>query len=137
MNTAPDFLFVYGTLMRGFPLHHLLNDQCEFMGTGTVNGRLMDLGHYPGAVPEEPETVHGEVYRLPAPGLLASLDRKEGYRPDAPARSLYLRRLTPVRLADGREVTAWIYWYHGSSDRAVPIPGGDYRQYVTAQALLR
>ena len=137
MNTAPDFLFVYGTLMRGFPLHHLLNDQCEFVGTGTVDGRLLDLGHYPGAIPEEPGTVHGEVYRVLAPGLLASLDREEGYLPDAPARSLYLRRPTRVRLADGRAVTAWIYWYCGPRDRAVPLPGGDYRHHLTARALHR
>lgn len=134
MSPGPDLLFVYGTLMRGLPLHHLIADRCEFVGAGTVNGRLLDLGRYPGAVAEQPGTVHGEVYRLLASGLLASLDREEEYRPSAPARSLYLRRPTPVRLADGRVVTAWIYWYRGPRDRALPIPNGDYRQHLNARA---
>lgn len=123
--------------MRGLPLHHLIADRCEFVGAGTVAGRLLDLGRYPGAVAEEPGTVHGEVYRLRALEILASLDRAEEYRPHAPARSLYLRRLTAVRLADGRELTAWIYWYRGPRDRAVPIPDGDYRQHLTARAVHR
>lgn len=137
MSAAPELLFVYGTLMRGFPLHHLLTNQCEFVGAGTVNGRLFDLGRYPGAVPDEAGIVHGEVYRLLAQGRLASLDREEGYRPDAPGRSLYVRRCTTVRLADSHELTAWIYWYRGSRDSAVSIPGGDYRQHIPARALLR
>lgn len=137
MSTVPDFLFVYGTLMRGFPLHHLLTDQCEFVGAGTVTGCLLDLGRYPGAVPGDAGFVHGEVYRLLAPRLLAALDREEGYRPDAPARSLYLRRPVEVRLSDGREVSAWIYWYNGPHGRAVAIPGGDYRQHVPDRTLSR
>ena len=137
MSTDPDLLFVYGTLMRGLPLHHLIAGRCEFVGAGTVKGCLLDLGHYPGAVAEEPGIVHGEVYRFQTPGLLVALDREEEYRPHAPGRSLYLRRPTTVRLADGREMSAWIYWYHGSRDRAVPIPGGDYRQHLTARALSR
>ncbi len=137
MSAAPELLFVYGTLMRGFPLHHLLTNQCEFVGTGTVKGRLLDLGRYPGAVPDEAGIVHGEVYRLLAQGFLASLDREEGYRPDALGLSLYLRRQTSVLLADGREMAAWIYWYQGPRDRAVSIPGGDYRQHIPARALSR
>lgn len=132
-----NLLFVYGTLMHGLPLHHLLADRCELLGTGTVRGRLLDLGRYPGAVPEGPGTVHGEVYRFLIPELLVSLDQEEGYRPDAPGQSLYLRQPTAVRLADGREVTAWIYWYQGPRGCAVPIPGGDYRQHLPARALLR
>jgi gamma-glutamylcyclotransferase (GGCT)/AIG2-like uncharacterized protein YtfP len=134
VSVASAFLFVYGTLMRGFPLHHLVADGCEFVGAGTVKGRLLNLGRYPGALPEESGWIHGEVYRLLAPGLLASLDREEGYRPEAPARSLYLRRSTPVFLADDRELTAWIYWYRGSRRGAVPIPDGDYRQHINDRA---
>ncbi len=134
---APDLLFVYGTLMRGLPLHHLIAGRCEFVEEGTVTGRLLDLGRYPGAVPEGPGTIYGEVYRLLDPDLLVSLDQEEGYRPDAPGRSLYLRRPTAVRLADGREATAWVYWYQRPRARAVPIPSGDYQQHLTARALRR
>lgn len=137
MSAAPDLLFVYGTLMRGLPLHHLLDGRCQFVGRGTVKGRLLDLGRYPGAVPDEAGTVHGEIYRLFAPSLLATLDQEEEYRPEAPERSLYLRRPAAVRLADGREARAWIYWYQGPRDRARPIPSGDYRQHLTERAIQR
>ena len=137
VTTVPDFLFVYGTLMRGLPLHRLIAGRSEFVGTGTVKGNLLDLGHYPGAVPDRPGTVHGEVYRLLSRGLLETLDQEEEYRPDAPSQSLYVRRPAAVCLADGREVTAWVYWFQGPRGRAVPIPGGDYRQHLPARVFLR
>lgn len=134
VSAVPDLVFVYGTLMRGFPLHHLIDGRCEFVGDGTARGRLLDLGEYPGAVPDERGTVHGEVYRFSSLALLSALDRAEDYDPTADARSLYLRRPTTVRLGDGRELTAWMYWYQGFHARAVPIPGGDYRQHLPARA---
>ena len=123
--------------MRGLPLHRLIAGRCEFVGAATVEGQLLDLGRYPGAVAGERGAIHGEVYRILSPGLLASLDREEGYRPNAPARSLYLRQPTRVRLAGGQELTAWIYWYQGPRDRAVPIPDGDCRRHLDARVLQR
>ena len=40
-------------------------------------------------------------------------------------------------MADGREVTAFIYWYVGPLDRGVPIPGGDYRAHAPARSIHR
>ncbi len=54
--------------------------------------------------------------------LLATLDSTEG--PE------FRRRLTPVRLDDGRKVRAWTYWFNGSVRREVPIPDGDYRRHA-------
>jgi gamma-glutamylcyclotransferase (GGCT)/AIG2-like uncharacterized protein YtfP len=135
VSLVPDLVFVYGTLMRGLPLHHLIEGRCEFVGDGTARGCLLDLSEYPGAVPDGRGTVRGEVYRLLSPALLSALDRAEEYDPTAAARSLYLRRPTTVRLADGRELAAWIYWYQGSRARAVPIPDGDYRRHLPPRAL--
>lgn len=129
MSEAPDLLFAYGTLMRGLRLHHLIERRAEFVGGGSIHGRLVDLGGYPGALPDRVATIRGEVYRLPAAELLAALDSAEG--PE------FLRRLTRVWLDAGREVQAWVYWFTGRAGRAVSIPEGDYHRYVTAHSWSR
>ena len=124
---ADDLLFVYGTLMRGFRLHRLLAGQTEYLGEGEVPGLLFDLGSYPAALRGAAGSIRGEVYRLLDPGLRVALDSAEG--------SQYHRREVGVRMAGGGQVTACIYWYVGSVDRAVPIPGGDYRAHSPAKSI--
>jgi gamma-glutamylcyclotransferase (GGCT)/AIG2-like uncharacterized protein YtfP len=126
VSAAPDLLFAYGTLMCGLPLHHLIEGRAEFVAAGSIAGRLVDLGGYPGALPGGPGTIRGEVYRLRSAGLLTALDSAEG--PEFP------RSLTPVRLDDGHEVRAWTYWFSGSVNGAGPIPHGDYRRHVTEES---
>jgi gamma-glutamylcyclotransferase (GGCT)/AIG2-like uncharacterized protein YtfP len=115
------------TLMRGFRLHRLLVGRAELLGRGRVRARLVDLGSYPGAVPDAAATLHGEVYRLVDPALWAVLDSAE--------RPQYHRREVAVRSEDGRELAASIYWYIGPLDRTVPIPGGDYRAHAPAKSI--
>jgi len=122
VSAQPDLLFAYGTLMRGLRLHHLIDGRAEFVAAGSVGGRLVDLGGYPGALPDREGTIRGEVYRLQSDDVLAALDAAEG--PEFP------RRPTRVRLDDGREVSAWTYWFDGSVNGAVPIPHGDYRRHT-------
>lgn len=112
-------LFVYGTLMRGYALHRVLAGGATVDGTGTVRGRLLDLGRYPGLIEGEGR-VHGEVYRLDDPELLPVLDREEGYN--------FERRRAIVTLAGGRRVRAWLYRYRGPRERATLIHDGDYRR---------
>ena len=124
---SADLLFTYGTLMRGFRLHRLLTGRAEFLARGQVGARIVDLGSYPGAVPDPAAAVHGEVYRVGDPVLWAVLDSAEGPQ--------YHRRVVTVRSADGRELAASIYWYIGPLDRGVPIPGGDYRAHAPATSI--
>ena len=126
MNTDA-LLFVYGTLMRGFPLHPLLEGRADSLGDGEVAGLLFDLGRYPAALRDGGGVVRGEVYRLKDPALWRALDSAEGNQ--------YHRREVGVRMAGGRQVTACIYWYVGPLDRAVPIPGGDYRAHSPAKSI--
>ena len=126
MNTEA-LLFVYGTLMRGFPLHALLEGRADSLGDGEVAGLLFDLGRYPAALRNGGGMVRGEVYRLKDPALWRALDSAEG--------SQYHRGETGVRMAGGRLVTAYIYWYVGPLSRAVPIPGGDYRAHTPAKSI--
>jgi gamma-glutamylcyclotransferase (GGCT)/AIG2-like uncharacterized protein YtfP len=81
-------IFVYGSLKRGYGLHHLLEDQA-FIGCARTKPlyRLFDLGSYPGIV-DWPDglSVHGEVHRVTA-GCLLTLDDAEGVED-----GLYARR---------------------------------------------
>ena len=122
----PDLLFVYGTLMRGLPLHHVLAGSRR-VGAGSIRGRLVDLGAYPGAVGDPAARVRGEVYRVTRAELWRVLDYAEGPQ--------YERRRTTVRLDGGEDVTAFVYWYRGPLDRGVPIVGGDYRAHAPARSI--
>ena len=124
---ATDRLFVYGTLMRGFPLHNALADATRFVGVAWIHGRLVDLGSYPGAVPDAEGRVHGELYQVMRPEVWRALDYTEGPQ--------YDRRETTVRRRDGGGTSAFVYWYRGPLDRSVPIAGGDYRTHAPARSI--
>jgi gamma-glutamylcyclotransferase (GGCT)/AIG2-like uncharacterized protein YtfP len=124
---ADTLLFVYGTLMRGFPLHALIEGRADFVGEGEVAGLLFDLGRYPAALRNGAALIRGEVYRLTDSRLLQALDSAEGSR--------YHRGEVGVRMAGGRQITAYIYWYVGPLGRAVLIPGGDYRAHAPARSI--
>ena len=124
-------LFVYGTLHPDHAPEEVadLVRRFEGVGKGTVAGTLYDLGSYPGAVLDESSrrSIAGTVFRLPTgDDILPRLDAYEGFEPEAPERSLFVRRLHPVRLADGRELPCWIYEYNGELHRAAIIESGAY-----------
>jgi gamma-glutamylcyclotransferase (GGCT)/AIG2-like uncharacterized protein YtfP len=88
------------------------------------------LGRYPGAVFGGTEEIVGEVIELPEDErLLASLDEYEGFDPNDPEGSLYLRVRQQVRLVDGRSLDCWAYAYNRDLTGCESIPGGDYLAY--------
>jgi gamma-glutamylcyclotransferase (GGCT)/AIG2-like uncharacterized protein YtfP len=110
----PGHLFVYGTLHPDKAPPEIRDDarKLRLVGRGTVRGKLLDLGEYPGALlgPRYNGTIPGHVFLLPDDaGLLARLDRYEGFLPNAPERSLFLRRLVEAELEDGSFVECWMY----------------------------
>jgi gamma-glutamylcyclotransferase (GGCT)/AIG2-like uncharacterized protein YtfP len=123
---ATDRLFVYGTLMRGFALHHLLERGAEFLGRGVVSARLHDLGAYPAAISDPDGEVAGEVYHITDPALWPALDSAEGPQ--------YHRGEVAVRMVVGGAQVAFIYWYRGPL-RGNPIPGGDYRAHAPVRSI--
>ena len=124
---AEPLLFTYGTLMRGFRLHALLEGRADSVGDGEVAGLLFDLGRYPAALRDGGGVIRGEVYRLKGAGFWPALDSAEGKQ--------YHRGEVGVRLAGGRLVTAYIYWYVKPVGQAVPVPGGDYRAHAPAKSI--
>ena len=75
-------VFVYGTLKKGFPNHHVLGEQAEYVGGASTHESftLIDLGAFPalslGGDVKDQVPISGEVYKVPN---LAALDRLEGY----------------------------------------------------------
>jgi gamma-glutamylcyclotransferase (GGCT)/AIG2-like uncharacterized protein YtfP len=133
--TAP-LVFFYGTLMAGFDRRRRagIDNKLIYVGRGAIRAALFDLGLYPAAIPAPDGHVWGEVYEMTdAPAVLTALDEIEGYRPDHPDRSLYLRQETDVLLPDGQVATASAYFYNAPLGRAPRIQSGDYLEYVKAR----
>ena len=70
-----------------------------------MRGQIHSQRSYPGLVPG-PGLVRVEIYRVNEPGVLARVDAYEGYDPDRPARSLFVRQL---RALHRPRLAAWVY----------------------------
>jgi gamma-glutamylcyclotransferase (GGCT)/AIG2-like uncharacterized protein YtfP len=129
-----EFVFFYGTLMTPFnrPGRQRVDAQMSFEGPGIIRAALFDLGIYPAAIPAaDGSIVRGEVYRmLDSAAVLAALDGIEGYQPDEPERSLYVRTLIDVTMDYGRVEQAWVYFYNAPLGRAQRIESGDYLEHL-------
>ena len=131
-----DLAFFYGTLMTGFDRRRRagIEARMSYVGRGWIQAALFDLGIYPAAVPAADGRVWGEVYRIDdEPSVLGTLDEIEGYAPDDPDHSLYLRTQVPVAMDDGRYLDAWVYFYNAPLGQAQKIPSGDYLDHVRAR----
>ena len=74
------------------------------IGRGFVYGELYDLDGYPGAVPDSnsKNRIAGMVLELPSDeSILRQLDEYEGYDPEAPETSEFVRVWQTVELAGG------------------------------------
>lgn len=130
----PDLLFIYGTLHPDrapaaiAPTARLLRPFGKPPANrATMQGRLYDLGPYPGVVLSDnpSETVEGELFLLPdrllpnslhpdIPGVSTVLDRLDEYedfRPSDPANSLFLRQRAWASLEGGSSHLCWVYTY--------------------------
>lgn len=130
-----EYLFVYGTLRRGFRgrMARWLSARGRYIGRAILPGRLYDIGRYPGFVPGTDaggETVVGDLYLLPHPApLLRKLDAFEGIGSGQSRPYEYIRRRLPVRCEGDSPVEAWVYLYNRSLAVRPLIPGGDYLKY--------
>ena len=128
-----ECVFFYGTLMAGFDRRRRagIDDKLRYIGRGSIQGSLFDLGLYPAAVPAADGHVWGEVYEITDSAVvLAALDEIEGYDHNDPDRSLYRRQQTDVALPGGTHASAWVYFYNAPLGRASKIASGDYLEHV-------
>jgi len=131
-----DYVFFYGTLMAGFDRRRRIgiDEHLTYIGRGSIEAALYDLGIYPAAVPTPDSRVFGEVYATDRiDDVLSALDEIEGHRPGDADRSLYQRELVPTQLPDGKSVEAWVYFYNAPLGQAPLIDSGDYLSHVTGR----
>ena len=98
-------LYTYGTLRPG------VNDTVE------IPGQLYDLGWFPGAKLGGEGVIICEAKEVDE----KATDRYEGYNPDNPEGSLYIRR----PMLDG-----FIYEYNHSIDQCERIQSGDWLEHT-------
>jgi gamma-glutamylcyclotransferase (GGCT)/AIG2-like uncharacterized protein YtfP len=126
------YLFVYGTLKRRsrHPMARRLAASARHVGAAIIAGRLYDLGRFPGL--KEPlapnDWVQGDVYDLGenAEQTLQDMDAYENA--ESPPPTPYERQLAIVVLAEGKEMTTWVYWYHGDVNEEQFIESGSFEQ---------
>lgn len=128
-----DLVFFYGTLMAGFDRRRQagIDARLTYLGRGSIQASLFDLGLYPAAVPSPDGRVWGELYETAdAEAVLAALDEIEGFRPDDLDRSLYVRSQVTVILPDDHAASAWVYFYNAPLGQAQRITSGDYLDHM-------
>ena len=124
-----QYLFVYGTLQPGLAPAKIapLATKLRPVGEGFVRGVLCDLGGYPGAVPDPKAKgrIAGTVMELlEDEGVLARLDAYEGFDPQAPETSEFVRERQAVELKTGTTVECWFYRYNRKPRRAPVVENG-------------
>ena len=134
MNHRPvgtKLLFVYGTLLKGQHEDWQQRVGAHLVGRGRINGKLYNLGEFPGALANsDPRCqVEGEVYCLDDINHATRiLDEYEEYHPSHPEKSLFIRREVPVVMEDGTGKRAWVYLYNGPVNESDLILSGNYRE---------
>ena len=134
MKSNP-YLFVYGSLLHGFQssIGQFLKNHARFIGEAYANGKIFDLGRYPGLVlsSDEQDTVYGHLLELSNPdGVFITLDRYEGIFPDDPQNSEYRRELIRLNKNTLGITTCWTYIYNYSTEGLKVIPGGNYAEFI-------
>ena len=123
-------IFVYGSLMRGFHNHHILNSS-KLIGEATTSAgrfRMINLGSFPALVKGD-GNVKGEVYEV-NPATLGRLDRLEG------APSFYHRESINVEVS-GQVVAAQAYVLSRADDGREIVPNGDWRAFQATAPTIR
>jgi gamma-glutamylcyclotransferase (GGCT)/AIG2-like uncharacterized protein YtfP len=123
-------ILVYGSLRKGKQAHRYLTiNHANFIGEIRLTGYdMLKLGWFPGIIanPENKEGIVGELYEVPDhlfDGMIETLDYYEGYFPDNPDRSLFVRQEV---MCCGKPTI--IYTYNGKRNAEIvnSVPSGDW-----------
>ena len=131
LNTNEEFIFVYGTLLKGKCNYNRFLAPAEPEMRGEIEGfEMYDLGAFP-AIVKGDGRVKGEVYKV-NPEQLARIDRLEGEG------TLYTKEKVKVEgYHFNEEVDAYVYIYNHKVDGLDVIPyasqpyKNEYIWYVT------
>lgn len=133
----PGALFVYGSLMTGFPNYYLLEPYVAAAEPATALGMELYLvtPWYPGMVRGFGE-VRGELIAV-NPAMLAEalqvLDALEEYHGPGNVENDYERVAIVVRTETGEDVPAWTYLWARGTEEYEHLPSGDWRKIAFGQ----
>ena len=131
MATTPRHnVFVYGTLRRRKERPHWMKFIHDTGKQVQVQGFLYDMGWFP-ALHLEPDgySVLCDIIQVDDDNL-ARLDDYEGFIPDAPNHSFYVRHLVNIGGLDG-----FIYEFHEKPDISKLILASDWLEYLDARSV--
>ena len=131
MKTEP--VFVYGTLRRDAS-NHFRMDGAEFVGEGTIAGKIYFIDSHPEFVYPAlecggEERVVGELFLVDDAQHLASLDLFEGINAHSPEPDEYRRIKVEVKLDSGECVSAWVWEWAGELGDSKALEGGDWLEF--------
>jgi gamma-glutamylaminecyclotransferase len=120
------YLFVYGTLMRGFGNNTILKSSQFIDSASTEEEYKLVADVIPFLVDEPRGYVHGELYKVNE-HVLEIIDQLENHP------NWYERRVINVISEVGDKYSAWTYFIH---ERHIPkthdtVESGIYRDYTT------
>jgi gamma-glutamylcyclotransferase (GGCT)/AIG2-like uncharacterized protein YtfP len=122
----------YGTLRPGGgALDRLgITERVTHLGPCLLRGDLYAVTWYPGLV-EGDRLVRGDLFDVPD-DLVPMLDEFEGWFPDRPDRSEYVRLAD--RLVDP-DVEAWVYRWRGPVSNGILVAHGDWLEHTAGSPL--
>jgi gamma-glutamylcyclotransferase (GGCT)/AIG2-like uncharacterized protein YtfP len=134
------YLFVYGTLRKGFSLAipEQIAAHIQWIGPGEVKGKLYNIGQYPGAVPDPSGEccIKGEIVKITnSATVFEFLDNYEGFNENDVQGSEYRRIEEWIKLEAGEELQAWIYWYNLPVGNKMRIRENDYITFLQKNQL--
>ncbi|MFZ7103488.1 MAG: gamma-glutamylcyclotransferase family protein [Peptococcaceae bacterium] len=132
VKMGDDYLFVYGTLLKGFkhPVQMFFAEQAKYVDKGSIRGQLFCLGGYPGVIPSANpgDKVYGEAYLIKDDDRVWSvLDEYEGCGAGDEYPQEYRREKVEVTLETGKKITAWTYLYNLDISGYRQIESGRFR----------
>lgn len=132
-----SYVFVYGTLLKGFGNHEHLLARDPIHSDCFIVGRMVSLGGFPGAIDIDVADRHikGEVYEV-TPFDLKRLDRLEGYRGPDSQDNMYNRVLVDVIInlpGGGEQILEEVYTYEWNNKYGYGkdiVPSGSWREHI-------
>lgn len=137
-SVKSDYLFVYSSLLQGFPTpdYDYVSRYFDFVGSARTRGRLSILHNIVVGTPvtEGDEFIQGELYKIRETDqfsfAIGQLDEYEGIHPEPPTQPLYRRATTDAVLEDGTTIEAWVYWFNGPVEGLQKIESGNVLDFL-------
>ncbi|XP_022643442.1 putative gamma-glutamylcyclotransferase CG2811 isoform X2 [Varroa jacobsoni] len=119
------WVFVYGTLKKGEPSHHVITTKNNKVAKFVSNGRTVH--QFPLVIassfnipyllykPGTGHRIHGEVYSV-NDDMLTALDDLENHP------NYYVRQQEPVEISDGSILTPWVYFLIDFQEKLLQKP---------------